>query len=272
MPIARRGALTISYSDEGAGAPAVLLHSGGLSSRQWGRLAARLRATRRVIAPDLLGYGESSAWPADAPFELDEDARMVEALLDTLEGPFDLVGHSYGGLLALRVASRRPAEVRSLALFEPVAFGVLHDPRDEVGIADLTSNDRDGTFLDDATGGGEAWLERFVDYWNGAGAWRSLPQASRDAFLAVGRKVFLEVRSLLGDRTRADAYRAIVAPALLLTGSRSPIAAQRVCARLGAALPRAVVRTLDGAGHMGPITHAAAVNNLIAEHLASIDG
>src|SRR5262245_35722178 len=112
MPILHRGDVSISYVDEGAGPPAVLIHCGGLSSRQWRRLAARLSPIRRVIAPDLLGYGASSPWPADAPFHFNEDARLIDTILDTLATPVDLVGHSYGGLLALTIAARRPRDIR----------------------------------------------------------------------------------------------------------------------------------------------------------------
>jgi pimeloyl-ACP methyl ester carboxylesterase len=269
MPTFQHGALALSYVDEGEGAPVVLLHSGGLSSRQWGKLLARLRGSRRVIAPDFLGYGTSSGWPADAPFHFEDDVALVEALAATLPGPVDLVGHSYGGLLALRLALRRPEAVRSIAVFEPVTFGVLHDPPDAEALADLARTDSEGTFLDDATGGKEPWLERFVDYWNGEGAWRALPEPSRENFRTVGRKLFQEVRSLLHDRLPASAYRALEAPTLLLHGTASPLSAQRVCARLAAALPRATLRPVEGAGHMGPISHAAAVNEIVAAHLAA---
>jgi pimeloyl-ACP methyl ester carboxylesterase len=267
MPTFQHDALSLSYLDEGQGPPVVLLHSGGLSSRQWGKLVARLRGSRRVIAPDLLGYGTSSGWPADAPFHFDEDVALVEALIAALPGPVDLVGHSYGGLLAFRLALRRPEAVLSIAVFEPVTFGVLHDPLDAEGLADLAKTDPEGTFLDDATGGQEPWLERFVNYWNGEDAWRALPEPSRENFRKAGRKVFQEVRSLLLDRTPASAYRALQAPTLLLHGTVSPRAAHRVCKRLAETLPRATLRTIEGAGHMGPITHAAAVNEAIAAHL-----
>lgn len=267
MPTTARGALSISHLDEGSGPAALLLHSGGLSSRQWLRLAARLKPFRRVLAPDLLGYGSSTPWPADAPFDLDEDLRLVEALLADLPGPFDVVGHSYGGLIALRFALRRPRDIRSLAVYEPVAFGVLYEPPDPDGAADLAALDHDGAFLADEGGGSEAWIERFVDYWNGPGAWKTVSEATRDAFLASGRKVFQEVRSVMTDRTPVAAYRVVEAPVLLLDGRESTRAAHRVCDRLLTAFPRARRITFPDAGHMGPLTDARAVNDAIVDHI-----
>jgi pimeloyl-ACP methyl ester carboxylesterase len=268
MAITTRGSLTISHLDEGSGPTALLLHSGGASSRQWLRLAAKLKPFRRVLAPDLLGYGRTTPWPADAPFDLAEDLRIVDALLEGVPGPYDIVGHSYGGMLALQLARARPRDVRTLAIYEPVAFGVLYEPPDPDGEAELAALNHDGRFLDDdANGGDEVWLERFVDYWSGKGAFRDLSEGTRGAFLAAGRKVFQEVRSIMADRTPAEAYKVIEAPVLLMNGADSPLAAQRVCERLARALPRVRRVTFPETGHMGPLTNATAVNDLIAAHM-----
>jgi pimeloyl-ACP methyl ester carboxylesterase len=194
---------------------------------------------------------------------------MLERLIQDLGEPVHVVGHSYGGLLAVTLARRAPARIRSLAAYDPVAFGVLHAANDAEGLADL---DRVGSlpvFFDEAKGGGEEWFEAFVDYWNGPGAWRGMSQTSRDSFLRVGRKVCYEVWSLSRDRTEASAYGGVEAPALFLGGERSPAAARRVVEHLGRAFPRGRVQIVPGAGHMGPLTHGAQVNEAIAAHLLS---
>ena len=179
-----------------------------------------------------------------------------------------VVGHSYGGLVALTLARLHPSRVRSLALFDPVAFGVLYAANDEAGLADLARTAPVLRPQDPAFGGSEPWLEAFVDYWNGPGTWQAMSAASRGAFLAIGRKVFLEVDSLQRDRTAAAAYAALAIPILILVGERSPLAARRVAEILQATLSRARLQEVAGAGHMGPISHAAEVNDLITRHLA----
>lgn len=258
----------IHVEAQGEGAPVVLLHSGGLSGRQWRRLMAALAPTHQALAVDLLGSGENPPWPDDQPFELSMDADEVSALVLAQSQKVHLVGHSYGGLIALKVATRHPDKIQSIALYDPVAFGVLYDARDEEGIKDLAGAQEDPLFLDEKRGGNEEWLEGFIDYWNGPGGWRALPASSREAFLRVGRKVFYEVRSLSGDRTPRSAYSELKMPVLLLGGARSPMAAQRVLAQLGAAMPQAQTHLLEGAGHMGPITHGKEVNKLIVGHIA----
>jgi pimeloyl-ACP methyl ester carboxylesterase len=264
----RAGRLELGYSAVGIGTHVILLHSGGLSSRQWGRFAEELAGGYRVVAPDFLGYGRSSRWPEDEEFHFILDALAIEALLDSIGEPVHLVGHSYGGFIALLVALHRPARVRSLAVFEPVAFGVLHSRHDAAGLSSLEAAGIENSLMDSRTGGQEPWLRAFVDYWSGEGAWDRLAEAARASFRAAGWKLFGEVRSLLLDRTPHQAYAMLSVPTLLLCGETSPIAARRVVALLAEAIPGARERTVAGAGHMGPLTHAAQVNGWIADHLA----
>mgnify|MGYP000240228712 CR=1 FL=1 len=248
--------------------PVVLLHSSGMSSRQWGRLGEIL-APHAVFAPDLLGSGENPLWPDDQPFDLAQDVDVIERLVSGLGEPVHVVGHSYGGLLAVTLARRIPARIRSLVAYDPVAFGVLHAANDMEGLADLARAAENPVFTDYARGGSDAWFEAFIDYWNGPGAWRGMTEAGRESFLRVGRKVFYEVWSLIHDRTPALAYAEIAAPALFIGGELSPIAARRVVMRLGNALPRGRTHFVPGAGHMGPLTHGRVVNELIAGHIAA---
>jgi pimeloyl-ACP methyl ester carboxylesterase len=251
------------------GQTVILIHSSGMSSRQWGKLGEVLGRTHRVIAPDLLGSGANPPWPAEKLFDLSEDVDAIEAIVKKLGGPVHVVGHSYGGLLALKLARRDPSRIRSLAAYDPVAFGAVYAANDAEGIADLARAESQPVFTDFARGGDDAWFEVFVDYWNGPGAWRGMSPAGRESFLRVGRKVFFEVWSLMHDRTPASAYAGIEAPALFLGGAVSPPAARRVVALLGEALPRGRVLLVPGAGHMGPLTHAAFVNDAIVAHIAS---
>ncbi|HEX7831874.1 MAG TPA: alpha/beta hydrolase [Thermoanaerobaculia bacterium] len=240
----------------------LLLHSGGFTSRQWRKLAESLASDYRVDAPDLLGYGATGAWPQGEPFHFRQD---LEFLLSRIDEPVHVVGHSYGGFLALQLALGRPELVRSIAAYEPVAFGILDDVEDADARAPLALVKR--TWDADASGVDEAWLASFVDWWNGAGAWSHLPEETRGAFRSVGWKVFQEVMTLAADRTDRATYATITGPTLLLGGANSPMTERRVVEKLGAALPHASARFFDGVGHMGPITHASLVNAAITEHL-----
>ena len=246
-------------------APALLVHSGGFSPRQWRKLREALAPTRRVIAPELLGYGEHR-WPAPRPFHFRQDVEMLAGLLDE---PTHLVGHSYGGLLVLQLALARPELARSFAVYEPVAFGVLEAADDADALASIGALP---TYQPDADGVDEAWLAGFVDWWNGPGSWARLPDDTRRSFRDVAWKLSEEVRTLGLDATTRAEYARITAPALVLGGAETQPAERRVVARLAAALPHATLRVFPGLGHMGPITHAAQINEAILAHIAAHDG
>src|SRR5206468_10154155 len=135
-------------------------------------------------------------------FHSDVDALV--RLLDELGAPAHVVGHSYGGLLALQLALRRPALVRSLALFEPVAFGILDEPADDEARRTLARIEL--VYDARAAEADEAWLRAFVDWWSGAGAWDALAAEARAGFRSVGWKVFQEVVSLVADTTDRATY------------------------------------------------------------------
>jgi len=166
------------------------------------------------------------------------------------------------------VMVERPDLVRTLALYDPVAFGVLFeaaaaaDARAEV--ADLVAR---SALSDPALQGSELWFRAFMTYWGGEQAWDMLPAEARAEALRVGRKVAREVQSVLGDRAPAAAYSGVRAPTLLLTGERTPLAAREVGRLLHGALPRAERVVIPGAGHAGPLTHAVSVNELILAHV-----
>jgi pimeloyl-ACP methyl ester carboxylesterase len=245
---------------------ALLVHSGGFTSRQWRRLSDLLAPNYRVLAPDLLGYGASEPWPDGKPFHYRQDLAFLESLIAADGEPVHVIGHSYGGFLALQLALARPELVRSIAAYDPVAFGILDRVDDAGALRALEGIRRD--WQPDASGADEAWLAGFVDWWNGDGAWTRLAEETRMAFRAMGWKVFQEVMSLTADKTDRATYATITAPTLLMGGRSSPLTEQRVVEKLGATLPHATVQFFEGAGHMGPISHAALVNAAIARSLA----
>ncbi len=108
-----------NYHDAGSGRPVVLLHGSGPGVTAWAnwRLAIpALAARRRVIAPDLVGFGYT-ARPPGHRYGLDTWTAHAVGLLDALGlDRVDLVGNSFGGALALSLAIRHPRRIRRLVL------------------------------------------------------------------------------------------------------------------------------------------------------------
>jgi len=258
------GGASVALHDEGEGEPVVLVHSSGMSSRQFKLLRAML-SDWRVLSPDLIGYGDSAPWTDPGPFDIRRDVEVVLAAARHAGGPVHLVGHSYGGLLCLRAARELGPSLRSLALYEPVAFGVLRDLDDAAVTSDLGRLGEE--LFTPGMDGTEAWMSRFVGYWQGEGVWAAMPLPVRTRFSAAAHKTFHEVDAVRLDMLPASTYAGIQAPTLLLQGAETTITEARVCALLEQALPAATLRLVDGAAHLGPLTHAREVNAAIFAHL-----
>jgi pimeloyl-ACP methyl ester carboxylesterase len=103
------------YFVGGEGPPLVLVHGLGGAASNWTELAPLLVERHRLLVPDLPGHGRSTSLPAVSGLEPFAD-RV--ALVAEREGmlPAPVVGHSLGGMIVLRLALRRPAEVQALVL------------------------------------------------------------------------------------------------------------------------------------------------------------
>jgi pimeloyl-ACP methyl ester carboxylesterase len=262
------GGTRVEYCEQGSGEPVLLLHCSGSSGAQWRALIERLSDRFRVVAPDLYGCGGSAPWPGRGPFHLAHEAEIASALLGRIGEPAHVVGHSYGGATALHLARLRGDLLRSLAVIEPVAFHLLRggDETDALALREISAVA--ATVADSlACGDYQGGLGRFTDYWSGAGAWDALPAAKRDTLAARLVKVALDFHATLNEPARLNDFRMLALPTLVLRGSRSPLPTRRICELLARALPEACMKTIDGAGHMAPLTHRDEVNDLIVAHL-----
>lgn len=258
------------YREAGAGEPIVLLHCSSGSSGAWAPVMNHLGQDYRVLAPDLLGYGRTAPWPRDAPLEPDAELKVVEALLDVAGRPAHLVGHSYGGTVALRAARRFPREVASLTLIEPVAFQLLRRADEPDGWREIAAlAERHLALVGE--GRDAAAAEAFVTYWTGPKAWQQMPDAARDSAVRTAHKVAAEWRLMFAAEDDLDAVAGIGAPTLLICGGRTRTPARRVVEVLRQALPHALHHEVADAGHMSPLTHPADIAEAIRRHVVSIN-
>lgn len=250
----------------------IALHASASSAGQWRTLAERLEPTHRLLAVDLHNHGAGPDWPGPTPLTLEDEAALVAPLLAAAGtvatgGGAHLVGHSYGGAVALKAAGQHPQHVRSLTLYEPVAFRLLmDDPASHAEAQEsLAVGERVQTHLERDDFEGAA--QHFVDYWSGSGAWAAMAAAARAAVAARMPTVLLHFGALFNERqqtaTLARLARARL-PTLVLAGERTVATTRRIARRVRELLPGATHETLPCLGHMGPLTHARFVAERIA--------
>src|SRR5262249_2196786 len=135
--------------------------------------------------------GRSVPWPRNMPLASDGELGVLEALLDVAGRPVHLVGHSYGGTVALSAARRLPRRVASLTLIEPVAFHLLRSADEPDGWREITALAGRHLALV-GEGRDAAAAEAFITYWTGPKAWQQMPDSARDGAIRSAAKVAAE--------------------------------------------------------------------------------
>jgi len=246
----------------------IALHCSGANAGQWSYLAEALGGSYEMLAPEHYGCESAGAWGGDHAFTLADEAHRTIGLIDRSESKVHLVGHSYGGGVALAVALARPTRIASLAMYEPSAFHLLRlmghagaDAFSEItGIARRVCR---GVVTGDYRGA----MEEFVDYWSGSGSFKALRPGIQHGLVRWAPKAPLDFRALIDETTSQEAYRSLAFPVLLLRGQHAPAPTRLIAERLDSLLPDSRLATIEGAGHMGPMTHAPEVSGAMVQFI-----
>jgi pimeloyl-ACP methyl ester carboxylesterase len=252
-------------------APVIALHCSGSSGRQWRHLSPALGHRFRVIAPDLVGCGARPHWSGERRFRLTDEAAPIVAAIDKTSDPVHLVGHSYGGGVALRVACERPARIASLSLYEPTAFHVLKTcgPDGWAALTAIRALAAAGR-VDVGRGDPRAAAARFIDFWNGHGAWDGMSPEMQAELARYAPKAGLDFSASIDEQTPLAAYRRFRFPVLLILGEHAPEPTALIARKLAGVLRSCAAIAIAGAGHMGPFSQAERVNALIANQVADV--
>jgi pimeloyl-ACP methyl ester carboxylesterase len=248
MSLVAANGLTFHVQELGAGPPVVMLHGlliGSMAS--WYFTAApALARSHRVRLFDLRGHGRSERAPRG--YDARTMAADLAALAADLDGPIDVVGHSWGGLVALRFALDYPARVRRLAIVEA--------PLPPSRFAEDTG------FLDQAPEQMLAALPQPVRDAIAGGRRQATNLLASLRFLAEGSTLLADLRA---EPDLDDAELATLArPVLLVYGDRS--ACRATGDRLARVLPDARLCVLPG-GHYLHLDARAALTAALEEHL-----
>jgi pimeloyl-ACP methyl ester carboxylesterase len=264
--------MTTMAQCKSSAAPVIALHCSGSGSAQWRKLSDALGSRHKFIAPEHYGCESTGPWSGERAFTLADEAARTVGIIDALWVKVHLVGHSYGGGVALRAALERPERVASLTLYEPSAFHLLktmgvYGADALAEIIAISKRTADGVSCGDYRGAAAS----FVDYWGGRGAWDALRPSVQAALTRWAPKAPLDFRALIDECTPASAYTALRIPALIMRGQHAAVPTRAIAERLPMLLPAARLAVVEGAGHMGPVTHADTVNAAIVRHIAEVD-
>ncbi|WP_123592197.1 alpha/beta fold hydrolase [Salinisphaera orenii] len=266
MPILSKGSLKIDYTDDGQGPTIVLVHSSVSANRQWRALTELLKDRYRVLAINLFGYGDTTPWPGTSPQSLYAQAQLVMALSEKVASPIHLVGHSFGGSVALKAAMLLGPRAGRLVLLEPNPFYLLKQDGRTRAFAE--SRDlRDHVKCFGSLGDWSRVAERFADYWLGDGSWSAMPDKRRVAFSEALPPNFYEWDAVMDEETTVEECKGLTARTLVVSDQATRLPIREIVDIFVKACPHWSFRSVAEGGHMAPLTHSDLVNPIIREFL-----
>ena len=255
------------YMTAGSGEPVVLLHCSMSSKEQWFKLFNNLKDNFKVIAVDLYGYGESPFPEKPEDFTLKNEIELMESVLEKTIGKhaeFHLVGHSYGGAVAMNYSAGTSGKTKSLTVFEPM---LNHVPREtdpdfyqlvKAFIGDIEKDITEGRI--------DLACSKFIDFFSGKGTFERLPDEIRNSFRKWIRKMPLDYRATIDEGLSLSDYKSINIPVCLIAGTKSPGLTKDISEALSKIIKNLEYHKIDS-GHMGPIENSNKVNSIIVNFI-----
>ena len=266
MTVLSNGTIKIDFTDDGAGQAVILIHSSVSGNRQWRSLSGALKDRYRVIAVNLYGYGETTPWPGTSLQTLYAQAQLITALCEEIDAPVHLVGHSFGGSVALKAAMLLGTQIESLTLLEPNPFYLLRQGGRTQAFLEARAL-RDHVKCYGALGDWRKVAERFADYWNGDGSWCTMPEKRRSAFAEAFAPNFYEWDAVMDEETTIEELKALAVRTMLVSDKATRLPIRAIIDLITTACPHWTFRTIAEGGHMAPLTRPELINPIVRAFL-----
>jgi pimeloyl-ACP methyl ester carboxylesterase len=240
--------LTISYVEAGSGPTVILIHGSVSDYREWSGLVSALSKHYHVVAYSRRYHSPNPAPNADADagldLQVDDLFKMMKATGVTSA---HLVGHSYGGAVALAFTLQHPEMVKSLVLGEPAVNGVLSKTPENDSVLKESQDIRARMKEVFATGNPEQIVKTYSMHVAPGDFEKATPE-ERAMLMANVAAFQLDFNSRRGPFTCDDAKK-ITAPVLVLAGDRSPMGLQRIAETTAGCIKGAKFAKIPNATH-----------------------
>lgn len=260
MKSVQRRDLHLAYEERGHRAPLLFIHAFPLDHAMWQPQMGAFERNRRLIAPDLMGFGRSGAAGHQT---LDEHADDLVALLDELQVERAVaVGLSMGGYVAMAMWRRHRERIAALVLADTRAAADGPDER-AAREAAAESVARDGVA---ALVGGS--IGRLL-------APSAAPELVRDVehmMLRQGKAGVIAALSAMARRPDSTPdLPAISVPTLVVVGTEDVVTPPEEAEEIAAAVPGAQLKAIPSAGHLSNLEEPGAFNAVLREFLELVD-
>jgi pimeloyl-ACP methyl ester carboxylesterase len=253
----------IEYDACGSGPTIVLVPGSCSTGAAWRPVIAAWQNRFRCVTTSLPGYGRTAERRTAHDTSIARLAETVESVIAKAGGRVHLVGHSFGGLVALAVALRHRLAVASLVMLEAPAMEVLRDEDTHYSVFRRMT----AAYFADYTNGNREAIAAMIDFYGGAGTWAAWPSRVRDYATETTPANIRDWASAYGFPLSAAALSRNETPLLVVRGGDSSPAMQRASAVLHERTRGSALATIDGSAHFMIATHAGEVACLIARHV-----
>lgn len=243
--------------------PIGLIHCALAHGGVWRRFVEELKEDVFPILIELPGHGSAPDWDDTRDFS----DQALEIALDALPpDPVPLIGHSFGAVLALRLAVERPSRVSSLVLIEPVFFAAAKG----TWAHDKAMRDMEPYAKKLAAGSPAMAAKAFTDVWDRETPWDEIPARQKEYLRSRIHLVKAGDPLLLDDAPHIlspGRLEKLDMPVTIIDGGDSHPVIEKIIVTIGDRMPNAEWITVPGAGHMVPLTHPKAVAQAVEGRL-----
>ena len=261
--------MKVDFIEDGQGSAVLLIHSTVAGNKQWRKLIEYLSPDYRILAPNLFGYGTTPEWSKSRHQTLIDQVDLLAEFFEQNES-ISIVGHSFGGSVAMMAAKKYPEKIKKLILLEPNPFYLLehHSDRDSYQEA-LNLRDIIKTNAAKETWGQAA--EQFADYWNGPGTWKQMDDLRREKFAEALKPNFHEFDCVINETTTLEEWRDILPQNTHILFSEQTVnSIRKIVTIFEETMPNWIFHSYSYGTHMAPLTHPKIVNPIIRKILAEI--
>ena len=255
--------IEIGYDDTGRGSPALLFVHGFPHDRTlWAPQLQGLAIQARCVAPDLRGFGETTA---TAPWSMDQYADDLVGLLDVLHIDRAVVaGLSMGGYVAFALWRRHPQRVRALVLCNTRPGADNEEGREKRRKLIATAREQGMSAVADAQ----------ITGMLGKTTRSNRPEISNTVHRMISSQpvdgVVGALEAMMGRPDSTPALSSIDVPTLIVAGEEDAIMPMAEAKAMHAAIRGSTLEVITGTGHLSNLERPAAFNHLVSEFLAKL--
>lgn len=255
------------FIEAGSGEKVILIHSSVAGAKQWRSLIGSLESDFHVIAINLFGYGETRVWEDDRTQQLKDQATLVEPFLPVGDGKISIVGHSFGGSVAMKVAAMFKTKVRRLVLIEPNPFYLLKQYGRQEAYEEAIAL-KNVIKSNGLAGKWEAAAEVFANYWTGEGSWDAMADDRKSKFAQALIPNFHEWDAVLNEQTSfADWKRDLPEDTTVVSANDTVRSIGEIIELMKQNVSEWRYERIEHGGHMAALTRPDIINPIISTAL-----